>query len=72
MYPLDKLLNYLRTVDEVQILELLDLSTEDILDRFRDRIVSRRQFLEKEAEIFDPVDFEADDLTEYPEDDEDN
>lgn len=72
MYPLDKLLNYLRTVDEVQILELLDLSTEDILDRFRDRIVSRRQFLEKEAEIIDPTDFAADDLMEYPEDDDDN
>lgn len=70
MYPLDKLLTYLYTVDEVQILELLDITTEDILDRFRDRIVARRQFLEKEAEIIDPADFEANDLLEYPEDDD--
>jgi hypothetical protein len=50
-YPIDRLLNYLKTVDEVQILELLDLSTEDILDRFHDRVASRRHYLEKELEV---------------------
>lgn len=67
MYPIDKLLEYLRTVDEVQILELLDLSTDDILERFRDRVVSRRKYLEKEVEVIYDDDGEAflDDPTDY-------
>lgn len=67
MYPIDKLLNYLRTVDEVQILELLDLSTEDILERFRDRVISRRKYLEKEVEVIYDEEGEAflDDISEY-------
>lgn len=67
MYPIDKLLNYLRTVDEVQILELLDLSTEDILERFRDRIISRRKYLEKEVEVIYDEEGEAflDDISDY-------
>lgn len=58
MYPIDKLINYLKTVDEVQILELLDLSTEDIISRFHDRIVERRSYLVKEVEIFDEAEAE--------------
>jgi predicted ribonuclease toxin of YeeF-YezG toxin-antitoxin module len=58
-YPLDKLLAYLKTVDEVQILELLDLSTEDILTRFHDRVSSRRQYLEKELEVLYEEDVEG-------------
>jgi hypothetical protein len=54
MYPIDKLLNYLYKLDEVSILELLDLSTEDILDRFRDKVIERRAYLQKEVEIIDP------------------
>lgn len=67
MYPIDKLLEYLRTVDEVQILELLDLSTDDILERFRDRVVSRRKYLEKEVEVIydDEGGAFLDDITEY-------
>ena len=67
MYPLDKLLEYLRTVDEVQILELLNISTEEILERFRDRIVKRRIFLEKELELFGEEDAMATDLIDSDE-----
>lgn len=58
MYPIDKLINYLKTVDEVQILELLDLSTEDIIHRFHDKIMERRSYLQKEVELFDDTEAE--------------
>lgn len=48
--PLDRLKQYLLQVDEVQILELLDLSTEDIVNAFEERIIKRRKYLEKEVE----------------------
>jgi hypothetical protein len=68
-YPIDRLLNYLRTVDEVQILELLDLSTEDILNRFHDRVASRRHYLEKELEVL----YEEEDyIDSYDDRDEDS
>jgi hypothetical protein len=56
--PLDRLLAYLKNVDEVQILELLDLNTEDILERFLDVVEERRHILEKEVEIFPESDEE--------------
>jgi len=52
--PLDTIINYLQSVDEVQILELLDLKTEDILERFPDIIEKRKNILEKELEILPP------------------
>ncbi len=46
-----KILEALRTVDEVQILELLDISTEDLLLKFKDKIGERKAYLEKELEL---------------------
>lgn len=51
MTPLDRIITYLQTVDEVQILELLDLKTEDIINRFPDIIEKRKAILEKELEV---------------------
>jgi DNA-directed RNA polymerase subunit L len=61
MTPLDRIIVYLKTVDEVQILELLDLKTDDIIDRFGDIIEKRKAILEKELEILpdsDELDFD--------------
>ena len=36
------LLGHLRQLDEITILELLDISTEDLLDAFIDRVVDNQ------------------------------
>lgn len=54
MYPLDLLIEWLKKLDEVQILELLDISTEELLESFADRVKQRRRYLEKEMEVLDP------------------
>jgi len=38
----------LRTLDEVTLLELLDLKSDDIVDRFEDLIEDKQEQLEKE------------------------
>ena len=50
MLGLDLLLEYLKRVDEVQLLELLDLISEDLVEMFLERIKERRKFLEGEVE----------------------
>ena len=45
-----ELLEKLRNLDEVTILELLDLKTDDIIDAFLDRIVDRLAYIYKELE----------------------
>lgn len=48
---MSQLLEYLEKVDEIQILELLDLKTSDIIARFPDVIEERRAILSKELEL---------------------
>lgn len=48
---MDRLLEYLRSIDEVALLDLLGLTTEDILDRFKDIVYNKRHILEKEVEL---------------------
>lgn len=48
---LNKLKEALEGVDELQVIELLDLKTHDILERFEDRIQSRVRYLTKELEM---------------------
>lgn len=69
MYPLDLLLNYLKQLDEVQLLELLDITSEDLIAAFRSRINSRRAILEKEVEIM-PIDDNDTDEEDYGDDGE--
>jgi hypothetical protein len=52
MPGLDVLKQYLLQIDEVQILELLDLSTEDLINAFEEKIVARREYLEREMEVY--------------------
>ncbi len=51
MVPLNKVLEALLRVDEVQIVELLDIKTKDILERFEDIVRARRAYLTKEMEF---------------------
>ena len=56
MHSLDKLKAELLLIDEVTLMELLEVSTEDLIERFGDMILQRRVFLSKEVEIaFDVV-----------------
>ena len=57
-YPLDLLLEYLKQLDETQLCELLEVSSEDIIEAFRDRIIDKRKFLEQEIEVFSTVEDE--------------
>jgi hypothetical protein len=47
---LNKLKEILLRVDEVQCLELLDIRTEEILERFEDKILARIIYISKEVE----------------------
>ena len=61
MAHLDQLKEWLKTIDETQLCELLDISSEDIIDRFEDLIQKRRKYVEKEMEILsedDEVNFD--------------
>lgn len=67
MSSLDILFERLKTYDEVTLLELLDISAEDLLSRFRDRVISKRESLYGEVELFceeseDEVDHALDEL----------
>jgi len=46
----EDIMNRLKQLDEVTILELLDLKTEDIVERFRDVIEDMIEELEKELQ----------------------
>ena len=46
-----KIKSELLKLDEVLVLELLDISTEDLLERFEDKIAEREAYLRKEIEL---------------------
>ncbi len=58
---LRELIEVLKTYDEVTLLELLDISSEDLVERFRDNIVSRQDYIKKEVEAND---YEEDDSSD--------
>lgn len=65
MIPLDLLIEYLKQVEETQLLELLNINSEEILERFRDKIKDRRGFLEKEMELVQSIEAsQAEDYTD--------
>lgn len=63
--PLDFIVERLKTYDEVQLCELLDITSEEILHRFRDRVEENLEYLESELEVIHITD------DEYEEDDYD-
>lgn len=52
MVPLDLLKQYLQTLDEIMLCELLDISSEDLIEAFEHKIKTRREYLEKEIELY--------------------
>ena len=66
MVRIDILHEWLKQLDETQLCELLDISSEDIIARFNDLIITRRKYIEKEMEVLDSsiedeeLDFEED------------
>jgi hypothetical protein len=63
---IDILLERLRHYDEVSLLELLDIDAEDILHRFRDVVIKKREYLCAELEILpgEELDFESEEWNE--------
>ena len=58
---LKELRTYLKRVDEIQLMELLEVSTEDLLERFEDRLIDKQEVLEAWAEEengITPLDFD--------------
>lgn len=68
--PLDLLIERLKAYDEIQLCELLEISSEDIVTVFVDRIRSKRSFLSEELELWEG-DGEAVEEEEENEEDED-
>ena len=57
MSALNKLKEQLKRTDEVTVLELLDISSEELVDAFGPRIIERRAYISKELEMaLDPED----------------
>lgn len=56
----DILFERLKSFDEVTLLELLDITAEELLERFRDRVIKRQKQLFGEIEIFNIDDEELD------------
>jgi hypothetical protein len=51
MSHIDILIERLKGFEETQLLELLDLTSEEIVDRFKDVIYNRRDYLFGEVEM---------------------
>ena len=45
-----ELMDYLKTIDEVSLLEILDISSEELVDRFQDKIEERFDQLVEDLE----------------------
>jgi hypothetical protein len=59
MSHVDILIEQLKNFEETQLLELLDLTSEDIVERFRDVIFRRREYLYGEIEMLN-IDLDQD------------
>lgn len=62
MSHLDILMERLLHYDEIQILELLDISSEEILNRFQDKLLSRRDYVMRELEILEDPEEDIDEF----------
>ncbi len=67
---LDLLKEYLKQIEECQLLELLDISSEEIIEMFEERIIEKRKFLEGEFEVLPIPQEQLDEAyhTEYEDD----
>jgi hypothetical protein len=61
----DLLIERLKQFDEVTLLELLDITAEELLERFLDKVDERKQQLFGEIEILNIEDEELDDEDDF-------
>ena len=75
---IDILFERLKQFDEVTLLELLDITSEELLERFKDKVLNRQNQLFGEVELYNIDDEELDleddfdGLTIMEEDDEED
>lgn len=50
MKTLADIINHLRRIDEISLMEILEISSEDIVDRFGDRIEDKYDLLREDFE----------------------
>ena len=62
--PIDIVLERMKNYDANEVVELLDISAEELIDRFRDRIEERHEYLMGEFEIFNSTDEDYEDEPE--------
>jgi hypothetical protein len=62
MSHLDLLIERLRHYDEVLLLELLDITSEELLNAFRTRVYNKRDYLYRELEVLEEPEEEIDEL----------
>ncbi len=61
MDQLNKIKEWLLSLDPDTIIGLLDVSSEEVIARFEDTIIRRKRFLENEMQdIYQELDFERD------------
>ena len=58
MSHLDILLERLKGFEETQLLDLLDITSEELVERFKDVIYKRRDYLFGEIEVLSPEEFD--------------
>ena len=64
MSYMDILMEQLRHYDEVQLLEMLDISTNDLLEAFKNKIIERKDYIEREIEFLPMSDEDIEKLDE--------
>lgn len=60
-----ELIEALKRIDEITLMEALDLTSEDILERFTDRVASKRKLLKEMIDENDYDVFDDDDDSGY-------
>ncbi len=50
MLTLSDVINHLKRIDEISLLEILEISSEDIVDRFQDKIEEKYDSLKEDFE----------------------
>ena len=50
MLTLSDVINHLKRIDEISLLEILEISSEDIVDRFQDKIEENYDSLREDLE----------------------
>jgi len=50
MKTLADIINHLRRIDEISLLEILEISSEDLIDRFTDKIEDKYDLLREDFE----------------------